>query len=164
MRVCASLGRMTATRSALSLRIATMFSVGYEGRTLGDFLQAIANHRVDVLVDVRLTPLSRKRGFSKTALSAALSDRGIDYLHLRELGNPKENRAAFQGPAVASGRRRYLKHLNNGSRHAYEELVELAFTRRVALLCVERDDRRCHRGCITDQAQQEHPALSVQRI
>ncbi|MDR1430587.1 MAG: DUF488 domain-containing protein, partial [Propionibacteriaceae bacterium] len=48
------------------------------------------------LVDVRQTPISRKRGLSKTALGAALSEAGIDYIHLRELGNPRDNRDGYR--------------------------------------------------------------------
>ena len=142
----------------------TVFSIGYEGRDLDDFLDTLEGNRVKVLVDVRLTPISRKKGFSKTALSEGLARRGIEYRHAPALGNPKENRAAFRGAAVRTGRRRFLAHLNNGSRHAYEEVIELARAQRIALLCVERDDRQCHRGCITDQAQEQHPALSVQHL
>ncbi len=142
----------------------TIVSIGYEGRGLDDFLATLTANRVQVLIDVRLTPISRKKGFSKTALSEALARLGIEYRHVRELGNPKENRAAFRGAGVTTGRRRYLAHLHNGSRTALDEVVELARAERIALLCVERDDRQCHRGCITDQAQEEHPALSVHRV
>jgi uncharacterized protein (DUF488 family) len=141
----------------------TIVSIGYEGRDLSGFLATLRQNRVEVLVDVRLTPISRKKGFSKTALSAALNDAGIEYRHVRELGNPKENRDPFRNGQAAAGRRVFLAHLNNGSRSAYDDVVELARTRRIALLCVERDDRECHRGCITDQAQDENPALSVVR-
>lgn len=141
----------------------TIVSIGYEGRDFDEFLAVLRRNRVEVLVDVRLNPISRKKGFSKTALSAALADAGIEYRHVRELGNPKENRDLFRNGQAALGRQVFLAHLNNGSRSAYDEVVELALTRRIALLCVESDDRECHRGCITDQAQDENPALSVVR-
>lgn len=141
----------------------TIVSIGYEGKTLDDFLGVLRRNRVDVLVDVRLNAISRKKGFSKKALGAALEDVGIEYLHVPELGNPKENRDPFRNGQAATGRRVFLAHLNNGSREAYDEVVELARAKRIALLCVEHDDRQCHRGCITDQAQDENPALSVVR-
>ena len=47
---------------------------------------------VQRLVDVRKFPSSRRRGFSKTALAAALDAAGIEYVHARALGNPKPNR------------------------------------------------------------------------
>jgi uncharacterized protein (DUF488 family) len=116
-----------------------------------------------MLVDVRQTPISRKRGFSKRVLAAALAEHSIDYLHLPALGNPKDNRDAFHrdDAALARGRERYFAHLEEVGRLAYDELVDLAHRRPVALLCFEHDDRHCHRGCITDLARREHPEISV---
>jgi len=139
----------------------TIISIGYEGRDLDMFLDILRRNQVDAVVDVRLTPISRKRGFSKTALMTALDAVGIDYLHLRALGNPKENREPFRNGQVAVGREVFLAHMNNGSRSAYEEVLRLAHDQRIAVLCFEHDDRVCHRGCITDQAQEENPALSI---
>lgn len=144
--------------------VGTIVSIGYEGRTLEEFIKELQQAKVEVLVDVRLTPLSRKSGFSKTALSQALTENGIEYWHAKELGNPKENRAHFYEGRLDVGRERYLAHLNNGSRSTYEAVIERSKECRIALLCVEKDDRSCHRGCITDQAQREHPALSVNRL
>ncbi|HPG14405.1 MAG TPA: DUF488 domain-containing protein [Microthrixaceae bacterium] len=140
----------------------TIISIGYEGRTLDEFVDTLKQHRVQVLIDVRLTPLSRKRGFSKTALSTALTDAGIDYRHEPELGNPKDNRDAFRRGSTAA-RSRYLRHLSNGANTTYEATIDAARTSRVALLCFERDHTQCHRSCITERAQDEHPALSVVR-
>jgi uncharacterized protein (DUF488 family) len=141
-----------------------MISIGYEGRDLDGFLKALKDHHVEVLVDVRLNPISRKRGFSKRALSEVLAVNGIEYVHTPQLGNPKENRAGFSGPGLEAARRKYMAHLNNGSRRVYEDVVERARNERIALLCVERDDRYCHRGCIIAQAKVDRPALKVHRL
>jgi len=139
-------------------------TVGYEGRALEEFLRLMVANRVEVLVDVRQNPVSRKAGFSKRRLAEALLSVGIDYRHEVLLGNPKENRAAFSDGNLEKGKRRYLAHLNNGSRDAFDEILELALTRRVALLCFEKDEAQCHRACIAEQAQAEVPALSVCRL
>lgn len=139
-------------------------SIGYEGRSLPELVDVLRTHRVEVLVDVRQTPISRKPGFSKRRLSEALVEAGIEYRHEPDLGNPKENRAGFKGGASPSARRRYLRHLNNGSRGAFEDVVHLALARRIALLCFERAEAECHRACIIEQAQAEHPALSAARL
>ena len=138
-----------------------LFSIGYEGRDAAAFVEALTEARASVLVDTRLTPLSRKKGLSKTALREACRNAGIEYVHLRPLGNPKDNRASFQNGKVAVGRRNYFAHLNNGSRPAFDELVALAKRRRVAVMCVESDDERCHRKCITDQIVAENPQFEV---
>ena len=141
-----------------------VFTIGYEGRSIDEFVKTLQQNRVQVLVDVRENAISRKPGFSKRRLSEALSAAGIEYRHERLLGNPKENRASFQNGNVATGKRRYLAHLNNGSRGAFDEIVELGMSRRIALLCFEREAAQCHRSCIVEQAQAEHPALSVSRL
>ncbi|WP_218061767.1 DUF488 domain-containing protein [Planobispora rosea] len=74
--------------------------IGYEGCGLGEFIRRLRRENVELLIDVRLNPISRKRGFSKTALSNALADAGIVYEHMRELGNPKWNRAGFGGESA----------------------------------------------------------------
>lgn len=69
-----------------------LVTVGYEGRTAGELVVTLAEAGVDVLVDVRLTPLSRKPGLSKRQLADALAAAGVEYVHLPALGNPKDNR------------------------------------------------------------------------
>ena len=137
----------------------SLFTVGYEGRSVQDLVGVLSIHRVSVLVDVRENAVSRKAGFGKRALQASLEEAGIEYRHEPLLGNPRDNREAFrQGHAKA--RERYSKHLNNGSREAFDSIMEVAMKQRVALLCFERNASDCHRSCIIEQAQQEVPALS----
>lgn len=71
----------------------SVVSVGYEGRDVDGLLASLRLHHVDVLVDARLIPLSRKPGLSKKGLATTLGTHGIRYLHLRALGDPKDNRA-----------------------------------------------------------------------
>ena len=141
-----------------------VFTIGYEGRSLGDLLYVLKANRVQVLLDVRENAVSRKPGFAKSALDQALEAEGIRYQHEPLLGNPKENRDGFRNGNRSAARRRYLEHLNNGSRDAYEAFVELAMGNRVALLCFERREKECHRGCIVELAQAENPALPVSRL
>ena len=68
----------------------TIVSVGYQGRSVGELIDVLRQGGVEVLVDVRLNPISRKPGFSKNPLSQALAEAGIGYRHERELGNPRE--------------------------------------------------------------------------
>lgn len=136
----------------------TIISIGYEQRSVDDLIAALQHHDVSVLVDVRLNPISRKKGFSKTALANALAEAGIEYRHERELGNPKENRDPFR-QGLKSARDRYLRHLRNGASDAFGNLTQLARTTRIALLCYERDHHHCHRSCIIETAQDEHPGL-----
>lgn len=64
-----------------------VYTIGYEGKGLEGFIGELLGAEVDVLVDVRELPVSRKRGFSKSALSARVNDAGIEYLHFRSSGS-----------------------------------------------------------------------------
>jgi uncharacterized protein (DUF488 family) len=143
-----------------------LVSVGYAGRELRDFGAALQAHKIRVLVDVRLTPLSRKPGFSKNSLAAYLQTIGIAYQHEPLLGNPRDNRAAFGDPmTIADGRRRYRDRLRAKSRiTALSELVGLTEQGPVAVLCVEREEDECHRSVIIDAALKMRPAMRVHAI
>jgi uncharacterized protein (DUF488 family) len=126
-------------------------SVGYEGCEVGEFVRDLAARQVTVLADVRLNAVSRRRGFSKTALRTALAEEGIGYVHLRGLGNPRDNRESFSAPDPEPGRARFRSRLSLPEVKAdLEQLRELAASTMVAVLCVERDHRRCHRGVVID--------------
>lgn len=138
-----------------------LYSVGYEGRTVDQFIQALVAAGVDVLYDVRLNPVSRKPGFSKNKLRDALEAAGVDYVHEPLLGNPPDNRDAFRNGNVEQGRARFQQRLNNGSRDALDKLTKDTRQRIIALLCVEKDADRCHRKVITEAVQDTRPELMV---
>ena len=123
----------------------TVFTASYEGRSLDDFLADLTVRGVRLVADVREAPISRKPGFSKSALSEALKRAGITYCHIRALGCPKPVRDAYRedGDWVRYTRS-FLKHLDR-QQPAVDDLVALAKAQRTALLCYEADFNRCHR-------------------
>jgi uncharacterized protein (DUF488 family) len=130
-----------------------LFSVGYEGRDLDEFVRLLRAHGVTVLLDVRLNAISRKPGFSKSRLTAALADAGIGYRHARALGNPKDNREPFHSPDRRPGLRVFRALLaSDDAGLELGRLAELLGTERVAVFCFERDHNRCHRQVIVDHA------------
>jgi len=138
-------------------RTAQLISIGYEGRDIEQLVRTLKNWDVQVLVDVRLTPISRKKGMSKTALSRALESAGIVYVHHRELGNPKDNREAFR-QGTRRSRERFRSLLDSDEavsalRHVTELLDEEGT---VALLCYEHDHNQCHRGIVADVLSERH--------
>ncbi|MFA9430007.1 DUF488 family protein [Egicoccus sp. AB-alg2] len=139
-----------------------VYGIGYEGREPAQLVQALCAAGVEVLVDVRQNASSRKRGFAKTALREHLAAAGIDYLHLRALGNDRDNRAGFAylaGPTAEAARDRYREHLSNGSSPVVADLLEVVRERSAALLCFERDTRHCHRDVLIDHLQELEPKL-----
>lgn len=141
-----------------------IYSVGYEGLELEALVDHLASAKVSLLIDVRLNPVSRRRGYSRKALSAALEDAGIEYRHEPALGNPQDNRDSFRRGDGEEGRRRMREILENGSETALRRLTEDARGARVAVLCVERDRLRCHRDVITEMVNELDPTIAVLEI
>ena len=123
-----------------------IFTIGYEGATVPEFLAALQSAGVERVIDVRALPLSRRPGFSKSPLRTALQEAGIDYVHLKALGTPVEGRAAAR-----AGHHEDLKRIYEGQLELPEAMVqsaqmlELAREKPSALLCMEREPAHCHR-------------------
>jgi len=141
-----------------------LFTVGYQGRSLDEMIAELVDAGVERLVDVRELPLSRRRGFSKTALGEALREAGIEYIHVKALGNPKPNRERYWAGDVEGGAAVYRKHLNNGSRSALVELAESLGGDPACLLCFERNHAECHRDVIVEALQELQPGLAVSHL
>lgn len=133
-----------------------VFTAGYEGDTLEGLLSRLLEARVEEVVDTRLTPISRKRGLSKSALRAALDAAGIRYTHIPALGTPKAVRVEYYRTGdwepLALAYERQLDDLED----PIQEVAALARTRRTCLLCFERDHDRCHRGLLAGRLAKDH--------
>jgi uncharacterized protein (DUF488 family) len=139
------------TLSGVGAIRAGVVSVGYEGRELGEFVRDLKSRDVTVLADVRLNAVSRRKGFSKTALRQALEAAGIAYVHLRGLGNPRENRDAFASDDVVAAQAKFRSLLKaEAGMNDLATLRELASESVVAVLCVERIEANCHRKVVID--------------
>ena len=152
---------MSNTFSALP---APLHTVGYEGLTLPAFLDLLAQAGVARLVDVRELPLSRRPGFSKTKLSEALGELGIDYVHARPLGNPKPNRERYWAGDVKGGAAVYRRHLHNGSYPTLVALAEGLDDEPTCLMCFERDHDHCHRAVIVESLAELRPDVLVEHL
>lgn len=134
-----------------------LFTIGYEKTRLADVVAALAEAGVATLIDVRDRPISRRPGFSKRQLAAAVEERGIRYVHLRALGTPPEGREA--------GRRREWarfwaiveeKLASAEAELALLEAAEIAQGGGGCLLCYEADWRRCHRLRVAEILAERH--------
>jgi uncharacterized protein (DUF488 family) len=106
---------------------------------------------VERLVDVRALPLSRRPGFSKSALGGALVEAGIAYEHLKALGTPKEGRDAAKRGDHATLERVYAGQLELPEAQAASALLlHRMAAQPTALLCYERDPASCHRTLLLD--------------
>ena len=127
-------------------------TTGYEGKTVDEFLAELTVAGVELLIDVRAVAASRRPGFSKTALAAALRERGIDYLHLRALGTPKAGRDAARKGRIAEMRAIFEGQLETPEAElAMEQAHSAASERRAALLCFEAKAPCCHRAMVAER-------------
>ncbi|MES2042895.1 MAG: DUF488 domain-containing protein [Pseudomonadota bacterium] len=123
-----------------------IFTIGYEGATVPEFLAALAKAGVEQVIDVRQLPLSRRPGFSKTPLAAELAEIGIGYVHLKALGTPKPGRDAAKKGDRATLEKVYAGQLElPEAQVAGAKMLGLAAEKPSALLCFERDPAVCHR-------------------
>lgn len=144
-----------------------LYTIGYEGKTIERYLNQLIEADVRVLCDVRNNPLSRKFGFSKRSLQAAVEKMGILYQHIPELGIDSSKRRALRS------RRDYDRLFNEYEReilpHCNAQLDSLHTLieehERVALTCFELRSEQCHRSRVAS-ALKERPGwtYSVQHL
>ncbi|MFZ3138639.1 MAG: DUF488 domain-containing protein [Thermodesulfovibrionales bacterium] len=124
----------------------TVFTIGYEDRTINEFLGRLKKHSINTLIDVREIPYSRKRDFSKTRISEHLQTAGIKYIHIGKLGSPKELREKLHKDkdydSFFEKYRDYLETLNGDMEKLYEEIIAGDVS---CFMCMERDPFKCHR-------------------
>ena len=129
-----------------------LFTIGYQSTTVRNFLDALRDAGVNLLVDVRAVAMSRRPGFAKSALTANLNGAGIRYLHLRKLGTPSDGRVAARAGRHEEMHRIFREQL--ATEAAQEELHVLADLVRgqqhVALMCFEAEAQYCHRTIVAD--------------
>jgi uncharacterized protein (DUF488 family) len=130
-----------------------IFTIGYEGADASRFLSTLKDEGVATLADVRAVALSRKRGFSKSALREALAGQGIGYEHFVTLGTPKEGRQAARAGDADLMRRIYCDEVlaTEPAQEALRDLEALAQAQPVCLLCFERDPAHCHRRILAQR-------------
>lgn len=125
----------------------TLFTIGYEQARPDAVLSELKRAKIDLLVDTRAVAASRRPGFSKRQLAAALDEAEIAYIHLQKLGTPAEGRQAARTGDIDSLWRIYDAHIKTPeAQAALNELLALIKSgKRVALLCYCRDPKTCHR-------------------
>jgi uncharacterized protein (DUF488 family) len=140
-----------------------LFTIGYEQATQAAVVAALRQAGVEVLADIRYLPLSRRPGFSKNSLKAAVEEAGIAYRHFRQLGTPADGRAAARRGDHAELARIYSGQLELPEAMAQmAELRALAEEKRVCLLCYERAALGCHRSLLAEELLADFERIDLQ--
>ena len=160
----------------------TIWTVGHSTRSGEEFTQILLAHGIEVLVDVRTFPGSRRYPqFNRAALAEELGAQEIRYRHEPRLGGrrtprPDSHNTAWRNPQF----RGYADHMETDEfKSGVRELLEVASSARVAVMCAEAVWWRCHRSLIADYLKaeghevvhildakktEEHPFTSAARI
>jgi uncharacterized protein (DUF488 family) len=134
-----------------------IYTIGYEKALLKNVVATLAAAGVTTLIDVRDRPASRRPGFSKRQLAAAVEEAGMRYLHLAALGTPPEGR-------LANRRREWdrfwgiveQKLARPEAELALQEAADIAQVAPSCLLCYEADWQICHRRRVAEILAQRH--------
>ena len=129
-----------------------LYSIGYTGYSVDDFIATLVDNGVQCLVDTRELPISRKKGFAKSALRNHLLDAGLEYHHFRCLGSPRSDRHAVRETGdYGLFFSRVRKHLENVEAvTALHEIAAMARLRTTCLMCCCSDWHLCHRSCVVE--------------
>ncbi len=131
-------------------------TIGYEGCTIDAVLDTLRAAGTQLLIDVRAVAQSRKPGFSKRQLAAALDEAGIGYVHLQGLGTPKPGRDAVRAGHPERMVPIFMEHMTSDRAQADLAQAKGLVTERVCcLLCFERDHRTCHRALVAEAIRAE---------
>jgi len=131
----------------------TMFTIGYEGRTLKDYLDILTANDVCMLIDVRKNPISRKRGFSKIFMKSFVEAAGIEYQHIPQLGIDSVRRKTLKSSADYEMLFQwYREEILSNEVEALQKIVDAIRNHdRIALTCFEADPSMCHRRLVSEK-------------
>ncbi len=120
-----------------------LYTLGYSGLEIANFLALVARYNIDVICDVRSTPYSTyKPDFTRAAFKQHLNAAGVKYVFLGDkLGaRPSDRRCYVDGQAVYE-KIAQTALFNEGLARVHKGVKTL----NLALVCSERDPIECHR-------------------
>jgi uncharacterized protein (DUF488 family) len=130
-----------------------VFTIGHSTRPLEEFIGLLRAHEVDLLVDVRKMPRSRRNPqFNRDTLPAALKEVGIGYMDMPDLGGLRRRtknspNGGWKNPSFqAFADYMQTPEFDSGVR----ELIDSAQEHRACIMCAEAVPWRCHRSLIAD--------------
>jgi uncharacterized protein (DUF488 family) len=134
-----------------------LFTIGYEKAAQADVLATLSKAGIELLIDVRDRPQSRRAGFSKSTLAASLDDAGLRYVHLKALGTPPEGREANRTRKWDTFWRIVEARLKSPEAEIdLQRAAELARAAPACLLCYEADWHVCHRRRVAEILAERH--------
>jgi len=128
-----------------------LFTIGYEGKSIESFMNALIQNGVRLICDVRKNPLSRKFGFSKNKLKHISETIGIQYIHVPDLGIDSDKRSSLETTEDYQCLFKEYKRTLPTHKAILEQVYSLLRSNgRITLMCYEQDPEMCHRHVIRD--------------
>ncbi|MXX94092.1 MAG: DUF488 domain-containing protein [Gammaproteobacteria bacterium] len=129
-----------------------LFTIGYQERSLEEYVNRLIKNNIKLLFDVRQNPVSRRYGFSKKVLNNVCSRLGIEYQHLRELGIETHLRDGIHEKQTYDAVFEHYRNFTLPERQDKIQVInkQLLKGNRIALTCFERNHEQCHRSILSD--------------
>jgi hypothetical protein len=127
-----------------------IFTAGYEGLDPERFFGLLQRCGIQLLLDVRQLPLSRKPGFSKGPLAGFCDEHGIEYQHFPDLGCPRHIRNEYRETGDWLDYTVRFKQYLEKQDEALAEVARVSLLRKTCLLCFEVDFNFCHRTYVAE--------------
>ncbi len=129
--------------SSISLSdVNKVYTIGYEGKGLEEFLELLEEHSVKQVVDVRSYPTSKRNEFEKNNLKEELFKASIKYHHLAQLGGLRD--------------KDYQEIMKEDEwQKEFEKLKDIAEEKETAIMCLEANPMKCHRRFIVEELEED---------
>jgi len=139
----------------------TIYTIGYEGLPIDEFITRARNNKIDVVIDVRELPWSRKNGFNRNALHRRFEEEKISYFNFTELGSPRPTRnKLYEKHNYVEFFKSYSIYLSNYV-ESLMDIITISRKMRICLMCYEADIQKCHRKIITDKLRELDKGLKI---
>ena len=131
----------------------TIHTIGHSTRTSETFIELLKAHAIELLIDVRRWPMSKRHPhFNRETLAASLNENGIDYLWRGDLGGFRKPEPNSVNTAWRVGAfRAYADFmLTPEFKQIMNEMEQVTASQRIAVMCAEAVPWRCHRQLLAD--------------
>ncbi len=126
-----------------------VYSIGYQGRSIDEFIDILEKNKIKVLIDTRKSGFSRKPYFSRHVLKKMVEKRGIEFVSLPDVGAPKEFREYLKETENLSVFfKMYKKHIVQNN--LFNKLTDHINGERTCLMCFEKNPYECHRLILSE--------------
>lgn len=126
-----------------------VYSIGYQGRNIENFIETLKDNKIKVLIDTRNSGLSRKPKFSRHALRKIVEKEGIKFIAVPEAGAPKELRDYLKNTGNLNNFfKMYKRHITENK--SFDKLGNHINGERTCIMCFERNAYECHRLVLSD--------------